>query len=113
LHSLHGGGSGKRSRVWERIQQEFQTEEMVAMGMSDVNGYEILSALDEPVDEFLRMFNGQKRIDKDGIAFTMNQCDGVGNPGQILLARPKSLSNAGTLLRQELPIQLCHKAFLS
>ena len=72
------------------------------MGMSDVNGYEILSALDEPVDEFLRMFNGQKRIDKDGIAFTMNQCDGVGNPGQILLARRKSLSNAGTLLRQEL-----------
>jgi len=55
---------------------------VVAMGMSDVNGYEILSALDEPVDEFLRMFNGQKRIDKDGIALTMNQCGGVGNPGQ-------------------------------
>src|SRR5215469_10868362 len=47
------------------------------MGMSDVNGYEILSALDEPVDEFLPMFNGQKRIDKDGIAFTMNQCDAI------------------------------------
>lgn len=79
------------------------------MGMGDVDGCEILAALDEPVDQLLRVLDRQKRIDEDGIVFAINQRDSVSNPGQIFLAWRESLSNAGALLGQKLPIQLGHK----
>src|SRR5262249_21667776 len=82
---------------------------MVAMRMSDVNGNEILATLGEPIDQILRMLDGQKRINEDGIVFAMNQRNGVGNPGQIFRAWRKSLSYTRTLLCQDLPIQVRHQ----
>ena len=41
------------------------------MRMSDVNTNEILAALGEPVDQILRMLDGQKRINEDGIVFAV------------------------------------------
>src|SRR5215468_9783180 len=84
---------------------------MVAMRMSDVNANEILATLGEPVYQILRMLDGQKRINEDGIVFAVNQGNGVGNPGQIIRAWRKSLSDAGTLLRQDLPTQVRHIIF--
>jgi hypothetical protein len=84
---------------------------MVAMRMSDVNTNEILVTLGDPVDQILRMLDGQKRINENGIVFAVNQRNGVGNPGQIIRAWRKSMSNAGALLRQDLPIQVRHKIF--
>src|SRR5215469_5488152 len=109
LHAGDGGSSGKRPHVGEPVQYEFQSKEMVAMRMSDVNTNEILATLGEPVEQILRMLDGQKRINEDGIVFTVNQRNGVGNPGQIFRAWRKSLSDARTLLRQDLPIQVRHK----
>src|SRR5215475_2978090 len=85
---------------------------MVAMRMSDVNGNEILATLGEPIDQILRMLDGQKRINEDGIVFAVNQRNGVGNPGQIFRAWRKSLSYTRTLLCQDLPIQVRHKIVL-
>src|SRR5215467_15189629 len=82
---------------------------MVGMRMSDVNTNEILATLGEPVDQILRMLDGQKRVNEDGIVFAVNQRNGVGNPGQIIRAWRKSLSDARTLLRQDLPLQVRHK----
>src|SRR5215475_6166147 len=82
---------------------------MVAMCMSDVNTNEILATLGKPVDQILRMLDGQKRIDEDGIVFAVNQRNGVRNPGQIIRAWRKSLSNARTLLCQDLPTQVRHR----
>src|SRR5215471_8544619 len=82
---------------------------MVAMRMSDVNGNEILATLGEPIDQILRMLDGQKRINEDGIVFAVNQRNGAGNPGQIFRAWRKSLSYTRTLLCQDLPIQVRHK----
>src|SRR5277367_246617 len=52
------------------------------------------------------MFHGQKRVHKDGIAFAVNECDRIGDPSQIFLARWKALSRAPAFLSQKLPIQL-------
>ena len=41
------------------------------MRMSDVNTNEILATLGEPVDQILRMLDGQKRINEDGIVFAV------------------------------------------
>src|SRR5215831_5271985 len=82
---------------------------MVAMRMSDVNGNEILATLGEPIDQILRMLDGQERINEDGIVFAVNQRNGVGNPGQIFRAWRKSLVYTRTLLCQDLPIQVRHK----
>src|SRR5215467_12124599 len=82
---------------------------MVAMRMSDVNRYEILATLGEPIDQILRMLDGQKCINEDGIVFAVNQRNGVGNPGQIFRAWRKSLSDARTFLRQDLPTHVRHK----
>src|ERR1700730_3053732 len=49
LHGRNNGRGGKRFCVGKPVQQEVQAEEMVAMGMSDVNGCEILASLDEPI----------------------------------------------------------------
>src|SRR5262249_3838752 len=84
---------------------------MVTMRMSNVNGNEILATLGEPIDEILRMLDGQKRINEDGIVFAVNQRNCVGNPGQIFRAWRKPLSYAMTLLCQDLPIQFRHKIF--
>src|SRR5215469_3418036 len=82
---------------------------MVAMRMSDVNTNEILATLGEPVDQILRMLDGQERINEHGIVFAVNQRNGVGNPGQIISAGRESLSDARALLRQDLPTQVRHK----
>src|SRR5215469_15357668 len=82
---------------------------MVAMRMSDVNTNEILATLGEPVDQILRMLDGQKSINEDGIVLAVNQRNGVRNPSQIFRAWRKSLSDTRTLLRQDLPIQVRHK----
>ena len=37
------------------------------MRMSDVNTNEILATLGQPVEQILRMLDGQKRINEDGI----------------------------------------------
>src|SRR5215472_11456563 len=109
LHAADGGSSGKRPRVGEPVQYEFQSKKMVAMRMSDVNRDEILATLGEPVDQILRMLDRQKSINEDGIVLAVNQRNGVGNPGQIFRAWRKSLSDTRTLLRQDLPIQVHHK----
>jgi len=55
LHGGHGGSRGERSCVGEPVQQEFQAKEVVAVGMGDVNGCEMLADLGKPIDQFLRM----------------------------------------------------------
>src|SRR5262249_43741700 len=82
---------------------------MITVSVSDVNGSEILAAIKDPFNQFLRMFNRQKRVDEDGIAFPINERDRIRNPGQIFLAERKTLSSAATLLGQKLPIQLRHR----
>ena len=67
------------------------------MRMSDVNRNEILANLGEPVDQILRMLDGQKRIHEDGIVFAVNQRHGVGNPGQIFRAWRKPFSHGNQL----------------
>ena len=109
LHGRTSGSGGKRSCIGEPIQQELETQEMIAVGMGDAYGCEILAAVDKPFCQFLRMLHGQKRIDEDGISFTINKRYGVGDPGEIFLAWRKSLGDARALLSQKLPIQLRHK----
>ena len=57
MHSGNTRSGSKRSCVWELVQQEFQTEEMVTVGMGDVNGDEVFSAFGDPVYQVLRMFH--------------------------------------------------------
>jgi hypothetical protein len=99
----------ERSCIREPVPHNLQTQKVVAVGMSDVDGCEILATLDEPVNQLLRVLDRQKRIDEDGIAFAINQRDCVRNPGQVFLAWRKSLGDTGTLLGQKLPIPLRHK----
>jgi hypothetical protein len=68
-HARNCRGGGERPCIQEAIQQELQTQEMVAMCMRDVNRRKILTAPGDPIDEFLRMLRGPERIYKDGIAF--------------------------------------------
>src|SRR4029077_12104981 len=87
------------------------TEEMVTVGMGDVNGCEILTALGNPIQQLLRMLDRQKRIDKDGVAFAIYERDRIGHPSEILLARRKALRRATALLGQKRPIRLTHVTF--
>jgi len=57
------------------------------------------------------MLDGQKRINEDGIAFAVNERDGIGNPSEIFLSGWKTLSNASALLGQKLPLQFIHAFF--
>ena len=52
LYGRDRGGCGKRSCVRKPIKQELQTKEMVAMGVGDVNGREILAAPGDPIYQF-------------------------------------------------------------
>jgi len=58
---------------------------MVTVGMSDVNGDEVLAAFRDPVYQFLRMLHGQEGIDEDSVTFPVNERNGIGNPGEISL----------------------------
>ncbi len=83
------------------------------MGMRDVDRREILAAPGDPIHEFLRVLLGQKCVDNDGIAFAIDQCDGISNPSEILLAGWKSLGTTVPLLGQKLPIEVRHDILLS
>src|SRR5882672_4203955 len=45
LHGGNRGSGGKRSCVGKPVEQEFQTEEMIAVSMGDVDGCKILTVL--------------------------------------------------------------------
>jgi hypothetical protein len=49
-----------------------QTKEVVAVGMSNVNSSQVLATLDDPIQQLLCVLLGQKRINKNGIAFTVD-----------------------------------------
>ena len=51
-HGSNRGSGGKRSCIRKPVEQELQTEEMVAMGVGDVNGLEILAAPGDPIYQF-------------------------------------------------------------
>src|ERR1700693_6016109 len=53
LHGRNNACRGKRSCVGESLQQELQTEEMVTVGMGDVDGCEIFASLGEPLCQLL------------------------------------------------------------
>jgi hypothetical protein len=91
LHGRNGGSGGKRSWVWEPVQQKLETEKMVTVGMGDVNGCEIFAALGDPIQQLFRMLHRQEGIDEDGIAFARDEDDRVGNPSEIFLAGRKGL----------------------
>src|SRR5579862_4011684 len=86
---------------------------MVTVGMGDVNSCEVLAALDDPIYQLLRMLLGQERIDENGVALAINECDRIGNPSEIFLAGREALSRASALLGQKLPVQLSHIILLS
>src|SRR6266850_7554291 len=58
---------GDRFGMGESVEQELQTEVMVTMGVGDVNRDKTLAALDDPIQQLLRVLRGQKRINEYGI----------------------------------------------
>src|SRR5580700_8422430 len=54
------------------------------------------------------MLVGQKCVDKDGVALTINERDSIGYPSESFLAGRDALRGARTLLGQKFPFQLRH-----
>lgn len=100
--SNHRCGSD-RFGIGESIEQHLQTEEVVTMAVGDVNGDEICATLDDPIHQFSGLLLRQKRIDKNSVALTINERDGIGDPGEIFLARRDALRGAPTSPGQQLP----------
>jgi len=53
LHDRNSGSGGKCSCFRKPVEHKLQTEEMVAVGVSDVNGREILAAAGDPIRQLL------------------------------------------------------------
>src|SRR6476620_7760950 len=100
----------RRNLTWKAPPQRSQTllrSETRPAGTSDrrngrrerdINIGEILATRGDPLDEFLGLLHGQKRIDEDSIAFARNERDGVRNPSDLFLA------SCVTALPTDLPI---------
>src|SRR5262249_30867546 len=70
------------SGTWEALLEHAQTEEMIAMGMREINGGQVLTACRYPVGELLCVLSGQERINQNGISAAIDQRDRIGNPVQ-------------------------------
>src|SRR5215472_16005911 len=106
LNGRNHGCGRDRSGIGESVEQELQTEEVVAVGMGDVNGDEILAAADDPIRQLVRLLRGQKCIDEQRVARAMNERHCIGDPGKVLLAGGDALGRAAPLLGQKVPFQL-------
>src|ERR1700730_10829405 len=91
---------GKSLRIWKFIKQHLQTEEVITMTMSYINGDKIHAALDDPIHKLPRLLRGQERIDQNSVALTKDERDGIGDPSKIFLAGWDALRGATTFFGQ-------------
>src|SRR6267143_365452 len=106
LNSRYHGLRGERFRRGNSIEQELQPEDVIAMGVSDVNGDKILAARPDPIHQLARLLRGQERIDEHGITLATNERHRIGYPRKMLLACGDSLGGTATLFGEKLPFQL-------
>jgi len=84
---------------------------MIAVRVGHVDRLEVLAALGDPVDQFLRLLRGQERVDQDRVTVAADERDGVVDPGEVLLAGRHALRRAAALLGQQVPVQCGHVEF--
>src|ERR1700730_2810615 len=87
MHRLDHLGGRDCFCVRKVISKQLKAEVMVAVGVSDIDCDQVLSARDNPLEQVLRVVRGKKGIDQHCIATAVDERYRVGHPCQMFFTR--------------------------
>src|SRR6516162_8277927 len=115
---LHFGdyrGCGQCFRARKSVLQNFYPEEMIAMGMSDIDCLQRLSARNNGVCQAVGLLHGEEGIHQHRVPLSIDQSRRIGDPRQGLLAGRHIAVQARAsdrkhlvLQRRRLTLRTCH-----
>jgi hypothetical protein len=73
-HEFHNIRCGHRSGIGKTIQERSDAKEMVAVTVGDINRCQVLAARRDPIYEDVRLLDGDKGVDEDGVSLARNKC---------------------------------------
>src|SRR6478672_525051 len=85
LHSGHYRGRGQRFRVRKSIQQNFYPEEMIAVGMGDIDCLQRLSARNNGIRQPIALRHRKEGVYEYRVLLSVDERRRIGHPHQGLL----------------------------
>jgi hypothetical protein len=73
-HEFHNIRCGHRSGIGKTIQERSDAKEMVAVTVGDINRCQVLAARRDPIYEDVRLLDGDKGVDEDGVSLARDKC---------------------------------------
>src|SRR6266481_5161921 len=74
-YAFHDSGSRDRSSIRKSVQQQFEAEIVVPMGVGHIDRGQVLAACGYTASQRLRVFCGEEGVHKHRISFTINKTD--------------------------------------
>src|ERR1700676_2874531 len=105
MHGLDDLGCRDRPGMRETLQQRCEAEKMIAMCVGDVNCSEVLAARDDPVQQGLRLLDGEKGVHHDSVSLAVDECRRICHPHQLFLAGWQITRKARAPYREHIPAQ--------
>src|SRR6266571_2276911 len=83
-----------------------EAEEMVAVAVGDIDSGQVLAVRFDPLYQSVRLLDGEKGVDEDGVALTVDEGRRVRRPHQLFLARWQVAGNAPASCHEHVPVKL-------
>ncbi len=94
-HEFHNIGRGHRPGIGKTIQERSDAKEMVAVTVGDINRCQVLAARRDPIYEDVRLLDGDKGVDEDGVSLARDKCRRYRRPHQLFRPGAKPLPAVG------------------